>query len=82
MINKIKSRLKFLHRKTTFLTPVLRRLICPALIQSHFDYASSVCFPNFSQKMKKKKKKKQIQASHEKYMHSVLSAARQNDPYF
>ena len=57
MINKIKSRLKFLHRKTTFLTPVLRRLICPALIQSHFDYASSVCFPNFSQKMKKKQKK-------------------------
>ena len=81
MINKLKSRLKFLHRKTKFLTPVLRRLICAALIQSHFDYASSACFPNFSQKMKKKKTK-QNQASHEKYMHSVLSAARQNDPYF
>ena len=40
VINKINSRLKFLHRKNKFLTPALRRLLCNALIQPHLDYAS------------------------------------------
>ena len=40
VINKINSRLKFLHRKNKFLTPALCRLLCNALIQPHFDYAS------------------------------------------
>ena len=31
LINKINSRLKFLHRKNKFLTPALRRLLCNAL---------------------------------------------------
>ena len=53
VINKINSRLKFLHRKNKFLTPALRRL-CNALIQPHFDYASSVWYPNLTQKMKNK----------------------------
>ena len=35
VINKINSRLKFLNRKNKFLTPVLRRLLCNALIQLH-----------------------------------------------
>ena len=39
VIKKINSRLKFLHRKNKFLTPALRRLLCNALIQPHFDYA-------------------------------------------
>ena len=39
VINKINSGLKFPHRKKK-LTPVLRRLLCNALIQRHFDYAS------------------------------------------
>ena len=41
VINKINSTLKFLHRKNKFLTPVLRRLLCNALVQPQFDYASS-----------------------------------------
>ena len=49
------SRLKFLHRKNKFLTPVLRRLLCNnALIQPHFDYASSAWYPNLTQKMESK----------------------------
>ena len=41
VINKINSRLKFLHRKNNFLTQALRKLLCNALTQPHFDYASS-----------------------------------------
>ena len=37
VINKIKLRLKFLHRENKFLTPVLHTLICTVLIQPHFD---------------------------------------------
>ena len=54
VINKINSRLKFLHRKNKFLTPVLSRLLFNALIQPHFDYASSAWYPNLTQKMKNK----------------------------
>ena len=54
VIKKINSRLKFLHRKNKFLTPALRRLLCNALIQPHFDYASSAWYPNLTQKMKNK----------------------------
>ena len=38
-IDKINGRLKFLWRKNKFLTPPLKRLLCNALIQPHFDYA-------------------------------------------
>ena len=38
IINKINSRLTFLHRKNKFLTPALRRLLCNAPIQPHFDF--------------------------------------------
>ena len=54
VINNINSRLKFLHTKNKFLTPVLRRLLCNALIQPHFDYASSAWYPNLTQNMKNK----------------------------
>ena len=54
VINKINLRLKFLNRKNKFLTPVLCRLLCNALIQPHFDYASSAWYPNLTQKMKNK----------------------------
>ena len=53
-INKTNSRIKFLHRKNQFLTPVLRRLLCNALIQPHFYYASSAWYTNLTQKMKNK----------------------------
>ena len=48
VINKINSRLKFLDRKNKFLTPVLRRLLCNAPIQPHFDYTSSAWYPNLT----------------------------------
>ena len=50
--NKINSRLKFIHRKNKFVTPALRRLLCNALIQPHFGYASSAWYSNLTQKMK------------------------------
>ena len=53
-IKKINARLNFLHRKNDFLTPDLRRLLCNALIQPHFDYVCSSWFPNLNQKLKKK----------------------------
>ena len=40
--------------KLDFLTPDLRRLLCKALIQKHFDYVCSSWFPNLNQKLKKK----------------------------
>ena len=54
IINKRNSRNKFLHRKNKFLTPALRRLLCNALIQTHFDYSSSAWYPNLAKKMKNK----------------------------
>ena len=54
VISKISSRLKLLHRKNKFLTPALGRLLFNALIQAHFDYASSVWYPNLTQTMKNK----------------------------
>ena len=46
VIDKINGRLKFLWRKHKFLTPPLRRLLCNALIQPHFDYACSSWYKN------------------------------------
>ena len=50
VIIKINSRLKFLHRKNEILTSALRRLLCDAHVQPHFDYASSAWYPNLTQK--------------------------------
>ena len=54
VISKINTRLKFLYRKNQFLSPQLRRLLCNALIQLHFDYACSVWYPNLNKKFKTK----------------------------
>ena len=37
VIDKVNSRLKFLHRQNRFLTPRLSRLLCDTLIQPLFD---------------------------------------------
>ena len=37
VLRKINSKLKFLYRKSINVTPVFRRLLGNALIQSHFD---------------------------------------------
>ena len=42
VLNKINSKLRFLYRKQYFLTPALKRSLCNALIQPHFDFACSV----------------------------------------
>ena len=51
---KINQKFKFLYRKNGFLTPELRRLMCNAIIQPHFDYAWSAWYANLTQKLKKK----------------------------
>ena len=52
VVNKIKNKLKFLYRKNSFLTTALRRLLCNALIQPHFDYACSAWYPDLTKKLK------------------------------
>ena len=52
VVNKINNKLKFLYRKNSFLTSALTRLLCNALIQSHFDYACSAWYPNLTKKLK------------------------------
>ena len=41
IIKRINQKLKFLFRKNGFLIPRLRRFLCNAIIQPHFDYACS-----------------------------------------
>ena len=53
-IEKINQKLRFLYRKNRCLTQELRRLLCNARIQPHFDYACSAWYPNLTQKLKKK----------------------------
>ena len=57
IVNKINGKLKFLYRKNRFLIPELRRMLCNALIQPHFDYACPAWYPNLNQKNEKKKKR-------------------------
>ena len=56
IVSKINTCLKFLYqkKKNKFLSPQLRRLLCNALIQPHFDYACSVWHPNLNKKFKTK----------------------------
>ena len=54
VMNKISSRLRFLYRKQSFLNPKLRRMLCNALIQPHFDYACSAWYSNLNKNLTKK----------------------------
>ena len=49
----INKRLKFLYRKQHFLSTLLRRLLCNALIQPHYDYACSAWYPNLNDSSKR-----------------------------
>ena len=51
VVSKMNTRLKVLYRKNKFLSPQLRRLLCNALIQPHFDYSCSVWYPNLNKKV-------------------------------
>ena len=53
-LGKINGRLKFLYRKKDFLTPSLKRLLCNALIQPHFDFACLAWYTNLKKILKKK----------------------------
>ena len=53
-LGKINGRLKFLYRKQKFLTNGLKRLLCNALIQPHFDFACLAWYPNLNKKVKRK----------------------------
>ena len=52
VLAKINSKLKFLYRKNKFLSHSLRRLLCNAMIQPHFDYACSAWYPNLNKAVK------------------------------
>ena len=54
VINKMNGSLNVLYRKNRFMRPELRRMLCNMLIQSHFDYACPVWYPNLTEKMKNK----------------------------
>ena len=53
-LNKINGKLKFLYRKNKFLRLTLRKMLCNAIIQPHFDYACSAWYPNLNEKLKMK----------------------------
>ena len=53
VMKTVNNRLKFLYRKQTFLNSTLRRLLCNALIQPHFDYASTAWYPNLNKRLTK-----------------------------
>ena len=68
VIDKVNSRLKFLHRQNCFLTPPLRKLLCNAMIQPVFDYACTAWFSNLSKRLK---------SSVTKQVHQVLLTIRE-----
>ena len=51
IVNQINNKLKFVYFKNSLLTPALRRLLCNALIQSHFDYVCSAWYSNLTKKL-------------------------------
>ena len=53
-LGKINGRLKFLYRNQNYLSYSLRRLLCNALIQPHFDFACLAWYPNLNKKLKGK----------------------------
>ena len=54
ILNTINNRLKFLYRKQKFLSLSLRRLLCNALIQPHFDYACAAWYPLLNKQQSKR----------------------------
>ena len=54
VLGTINGRVKFLYRKQKFLSFYLRRLLCNALIQPHFDYACAAWCPNLNKRFVKK----------------------------
>ena len=59
VINKVNSRLRFLHRQHKFLDIPVRRLLCNVMTQPLFDYSCNAWYPN----LKKNVKKTRLQAA-------------------
>ena len=53
-LGKINGKLKFLYRNQNYLSCSLRRLLCNALIQPHFDFACLAWYPSLNKKIKGK----------------------------
>ena len=53
-IRKINNKLNFLYRKQTFFSRFVRRMLCNAIIQPHFDYACTSWYLNLSKYFKNK----------------------------
>jgi len=54
VLTKISGRLNFLYRKQSFFNSKLRRMLCNALIQPHFNYACSAWYSNLNKNVTKK----------------------------
>ena len=67
VVNKINGKLKLLYRKNKFLTPELRRMLCNALIQPHFDYPCTAWYSNL--KSKKIQIMQNSETNHRYYRH-------------
>ena len=50
---KVSRKLSFMYRKQRYLDKDVRRLLCNALIQPHYDYACSSWYPLLTKTMKK-----------------------------
>ena len=59
VLRKINAKLKFLYQKSIYLIPAFRRLLCNALIQSHFDCGCFSWFPLLKKNLKIKLEKAQ-----------------------
>ena len=69
VVNQINGKLKLLYRKNKLLTPELRRMLCNAFIQPHFDYECTAWYPNLT---KKKAAEKKIQIMQNKCIRFCL----------
>ena len=72
IINKINGKLKFLYRKSRFLSPELQRMLCNGLIQPHFNYAFPAWYPDLTEKNEK------VNTNDAKYMHKIFPKTGQN----
>ena len=54
VLKKVNGRLRYLYRQGKYLNPRLRRMLCNAIIQPHFDYACSAWYPNLTKGLKDK----------------------------
>ena len=68
VLSLVHSRPKFLYRKQKILTLPLRRLLCNAVIQPHYDYACPAWYPSLNKRLSKK-----IQTSQNKCIRYCLN---------